>query len=107
MAKILGANIFVGLTPGFSQARSKLALTAMPRLNDWLIARAEQDRFVSRWRGMGLVAADASMLRFGLRASHVKRATLNQILFGLLLPGPDPMLAATLHSETIVLKECR
>lgn len=57
---------------------------------------------------MGLVAADASMLRFGLRASHVKRATLaNRILFGLLLPGPDPMLAAALHCETIVLKECR
>ena len=25
----------------FSQARAKLSLTAIPRLNDWLIARAE------------------------------------------------------------------
>ena len=36
----------------FSQARAKLSLTAIPRLNDWLIARAEQDRFVPRWRGL-------------------------------------------------------
>jgi hypothetical protein len=83
----------------FAQARAKLSLTAIPRLNDWLLARAEQDRFVPRWRGMRLVAADASTLRFGLRASHVKRAALaDQILFGLFLPGPDLMLAASLHS---------
>jgi len=83
----------------FSQARAKLSLTAIPRLNDWLIARAERDRFVPRWRGLRLVAADASTLRFGLRASHVKRAALaDQILFGLFLPGPDLMLAASLHS---------
>lgn len=82
----------------FAQARAKLSLTAIPRLNDWLIARAEQDRFVPRWRGLRLVAADASTMCFGLRASHVKRAALaHQILFGLFLPGPDLMLAASLH----------
>ena len=82
----------------FAQARAKLSLTAIPRLNDWLIARAERDRFVPRWRGLRLVAADGSTLRFGLRASHVKRAALaDQILFGLFLPGPDLMLAASLH----------
>lgn len=82
----------------FAQARAKLSLTAIPRLNDWLIARAERDRFVPRWRGLRLVAADASTLRFGLRASHVKRAALaDQILFGLFLPGPDLMLATSLH----------
>lgn len=37
-----------------------------------------------------LVAADASTLRFGLRASHVKRAALpDQILFDLSLPGAE------------------
>jgi len=83
----------------FAQARAKLSLTAIPQLNDWLIARAEQDRFVPRWRGLRLVAADASTLRFGMRASHVNRAALaDQILFGLFLPGPDLMLAASLHS---------
>lgn len=83
----------------FSQARARLSLIAIPRLNDWLIARAEQDGFVPRWRGLRLVAADASTVCFGLRASHVKRAALaDQILFGLFLPGPDLMLAASLHS---------
>jgi len=82
----------------FAQARAKLSLTAIPRLNDWLIARAGHDGFVPRWRGLRLVAADASTVRFGLRASHVKRAALaDQILFGLFLPGPDLMLAASLH----------
>lgn len=36
----------------FSQARAKLSLSAIPLLNDWLIARAEQDHFVPRWRGL-------------------------------------------------------
>jgi len=83
---------------GFALARSKLSLTAIPQLNDWLIARAEHHGFISRWHGLRLVAADASTLRFGLRASHVSRAALaDQILFGLFLPGPDLMLAASLH----------
>jgi hypothetical protein len=83
----------------FAQARAKLSLTAIPHLNDWLIARAEKDRFVPRWRNLRLIAADASTVRFGLRASHVKRAALaDQILFGLFLPGPDMMLAASLHN---------
>ena len=83
----------------FAQARAKLSLMAIPQLNDWLIARAERDRFVPRWRGLRLVAADASTVHFGLRASHAKRAALaDQILFGLFLPGPDLMLAASLHS---------
>jgi len=83
----------------FAQARAKLSQAAIPGLNDWLLARAERDGFVPRWRGLRLVAADASTVRFGLRASHVKRAALaNQILFGLFLPGADLMLAASLHS---------
>lgn len=83
----------------FAQARAKLSLAAIPGLNDWLIARAEHDGFVPRWRGLRLVAADASTLRFGLRASHVSRAALaDQILFGLFLPGADLMLAASLHN---------
>ena len=37
-----------------------------------------------------MVAADASTIRFGLRASHVQRAALpDQILFGLFLPGAE------------------
>lgn len=67
----------------FAQARAKLSLTAIPELNDWLIERAEHYGFIPRWRGLRLVAADASTLHFGLRTSHVKRAALaDQILFG-------------------------
>lgn len=83
----------------FAQARAKLATTAMPALNDWLIEQAEQRGYVSRWNGFRLVAADASTLRFGLRASHVKRAAVaDQLVFGLFLPGAELMLSASLHS---------
>ena len=83
----------------FAQARAKLSSAAIPGLNDWLLARAEKDKFVPRWRWLRLVAADAWTVPFGLRASHVKLAVLaDQILFGLLLPGPDLMLAASLHN---------
>ena len=87
----------------FAQARVKLSVTALPGLNDWLIQRAERDGLVPRWRGLRLVAADASTMRFGLRASHVTRAALpDQILFGLFLPGAELMLTASLHG----LREC-
>ena len=83
----------------FAQARAKLSLTAIPLLNDWVIRRAQQYGLVSRWHGLRLVAADASTVRFGLRASHVSRAALpDQIAFGLFLPGCELMLAASLHS---------
>ncbi|MFM9438547.1 hypothetical protein ACFDR9_005655 [Janthinobacterium sp. CG_23.3] len=83
----------------FSKARAKLSGTALTSLNDWLIERAERDGYIPRWHGLRLVAADASVLRFGLRASHVPRAAaVDQIAFGLFLPGAEMMLAAALHS---------
>lgn len=83
----------------FARARSKLAATAIPALNDWLLERAEAEGFVPRWNQLRLVAADASTLRFGLRASHIPRAaSVDQIAFGLFLPGAEIMLAASLHS---------
>jgi Transposase DDE domain len=83
----------------FAKARAKLSTTAIPALNDWLVARADAEGFVPRWRGRRLVAADASTLCFGRRASHVARAaSADQIAFGLYLPGAEMMLAASLHS---------
>ena len=83
----------------FALARTKLSVSAIPGLNDWVIRRAQHYGFVSLWNGLRLVAADASTLRFGLRASDVKRAALaDQIGFGLFLPGSELMLAASLHS---------
>lgn len=44
------------------------------------------------------MAADASTLRFGLRASRLPHAAPpDQILFGLFLPGAELMLATSLH----------
>lgn len=83
----------------FAKARAKLSTTAIPALNDWLVARAEADRLVPRWHGRRLVAADATILRFGLRACHMAHAaSAEQIAFGLYLPGVEVMLAASLHS---------
>jgi hypothetical protein len=83
----------------FAQARAKLSPDALSSLNDYLIDRAEQAGWVPRWRGLRLVAADGSPMRFGLRASHVPRAAnRDQIAFGLYLPGAEMMLAASLHS---------
>jgi len=83
----------------FAQARAKLSPGALPSLNDYLIEQAEQAGWVPRWQGLRLVAADASPVRFGLRASHVRRAAnRDQIAFGLYLPGAEMMLAASLHS---------
>jgi hypothetical protein len=83
----------------FSRARAKLSAAALPALNDWLLQQAGAAGLVGTWHGLRLVAADASTLRFGHRASHVPRAaSANQIAFGLYLPGAEMMLAASLHS---------
>ena len=87
----------------FAQARAKLSLTAIASLNDWLVTHAEQHGFVPRWGGLRLVAADASTVRFGLRAARLTHAALpDQILFGLFLPGAELMLATSLHG----IKDC-
>jgi len=83
----------------FAQARAKLSHEAIPALNDYLIARADADGWLARWQGLRLVAADASTVRFALRASHMPcAASADQIAFGLYLPGSEMMLAASLHS---------
>ncbi|MBV1790269.1 IS4 family transposase [Marinobacterium sp. D7] len=83
----------------FAQARVKLSADALPGLNHYLIARAEQEGWIPRWQGLRLVAADASPLRFGLRASHVPRAAVrDRIAFGLYLPDAEMTLAASLYS---------
>ena len=82
----------------FFSARAKLDAGAIPTLNVWLVQQADALGFVPRWHGHRLVAADASTLRFGHRASHVPRAaSTDQIAFGLYLPGAELMLASSLH----------
>ncbi len=82
----------------FAQAQAKLSGAAIPALNDWLIEQAQRQGGAPLWHGLRLVAADASILRLGLRASRVRHpASAEQIAFGLLLPGTELMLAASLH----------
>jgi len=86
----------------FAQARAKLATTAMLALNDWLIEQADQRGYIPRWHGYRLVAADASTIRFGLRASKGQRAAVaDQLVFGLFLPGAELMLSASLHGTDV------
>lgn len=86
----------------FAQARAKLATTAILALNDWLIEQADQRGHVPRWHSFRLVAADASSVRFGLRASHVQRAAMaDQLVFSLFLPGAELMLSASLHGTDV------
>ncbi|MBR7781866.1 IS4 family transposase [Undibacterium luofuense] len=86
----------------FAQARAKLSGAAIPKLNDWFIQQVDAAGLVPRWRGLRLVAADASNLRFGLRASHVPRAaTTEQNAFALFLPGVEMTLAATLYDVSV------
>jgi len=86
----------------FAQARAKLSGTAIPELNSWLIRRLESAALIPRWHGLRLVAADASNLRFGLRACHRERAAkTEQNAFGLYLPGSEMMLAASLYDTSV------
>jgi hypothetical protein len=85
--------------PTAFQRRRKLPL---PALNDGLIEQADQRGYVPRWHGYRLVAADASSVRFGLRASHVQRAAMaDQLVFGLFLPSAELMLSASLHGTDV------
>lgn len=86
----------------FAQARAKLSGTAIPMLNDWLIQKVDASGLIPRWNSLRLVAADASNLHFGLRASHVPRAAITeQNAFALFLPGIEMTLAATLYSTSV------
>jgi hypothetical protein len=81
--------ISLGLRLTGTQDKTKLSSTAIPSLNDWLVEQAEQIGYAPRWQNMRLVAADASTVRFGLRASHVPGAAcVDQIAFGLFLRMP-------------------
>jgi hypothetical protein len=70
----------------FAQARAKLSHQAISALNDYLITQAEGAWGQARWQRLQLVAADASTVHFGLRASHRGRAaSTDPIAFGLYL----------------------
>lgn len=91
----------------FAQARVKLSGAAIPALNDWLIEQTARHGDWPLWHGLRLVAADASTLRLGLRASRVRHAArAEQIAFGLFLPGTELMLGPPCTAFTTTRAKC-
>ena len=84
----------------FAKARARLHMPALQWLNCHLLQGAERLGFVPRWRGLRLVAADASVLRPAVRACHRTKscASADQRLFALFLPGAELTLWANVHS---------
>src|SRR5450830_893941 len=58
----------------FAQARAKLATTAMPALNDWLIEQADQRGYVPRWHGYRLARKPTHRAYASACASAISRA---------------------------------
>jgi len=85
----------------FAQARARLHMPALQWLNERLIHDASRSGFVPLWRGLRLVAADASVLMPAVRACHRSRtACTDQRLFAMYLPGAELTLHAAVHSAT-------
>jgi hypothetical protein len=84
----------------FAKARSHLHMPALSWLNNWVIERAQSAGIVQRWRGLRLVAADASVLMPAIRKCHRTRfaASGDQRLFALYLPDAELTLHAGVHS---------
>lgn len=96
-----GAQLVRGVSDrAFAKARSHLHMPALNWLNDWVIDRAETAAIVKRWRGLRLVAADASVLMPAIRKCHRTRfaASGDQRLFALYLPDSELTLHASVHS---------
>jgi hypothetical protein len=83
----------------FAKARSQLHMPALSALNEWLIERADAAGFVPRWRGLRVVAGDGSVLMPAVRAcSRTRgRASADQRLFSLFLPGAELTLHASVY----------
>lgn len=83
----------------FAKARSHLHMPALSWLNNWVIERAQTAGIVQRWRGLRLVAADASVLMPAIRKCHRTRfmASDDQRLFALYLPDSELTLHASVH----------
>ncbi len=72
-------------------------------LNDLVVQRADEAGLVPRWRGLRVVAGDASVLMPALRPCPLKRSAADpdQRLFALYLPGSELTLHASVHSAQL------
>lgn len=80
----------------FSQARQGFSATLFADLNQHLIERVSAHIDSYRWRGLRLVAADATRLRVSTRRNA--DLTPDHYAFALFLPGSEITLHASLHS---------
>jgi hypothetical protein len=87
----------------FAKAREHLHLPALISLNDLVVRRADEAGLIERWRGLRVVAADASLLMPAVRPCLLSRSAADpdQRLFALFLPGAELTLHASVHSERI------
>jgi hypothetical protein len=87
----------------FAKARDRLYLPAMVSLNDLVVRRADEAGLIERWRGLRVVAADASLLMPAVRPCLLNRsaAAPDQRLFALFLPGSELTLHASVHSGLV------
>lgn len=83
----------------FSKARMNFSHTAFDSLNSHLIELVEQHASVPRWRGLRVVAADASKLRLFLQDA-TGRKVREAIAFALYLPALEMTLSAELYSPS-------
>ena len=87
---------------GFAKARDRLSWNALQRLNAFVVQTADRLGLVERWRGLRVVAADASVFFPAVRTcTNLKgfAASPNQRLFSLFLPGAELTLYAQVHGE--------
>ena len=84
----------------FATARTHLYMAALTWRHDWVLDCADAAAMVSRWQGLRLVAADASVLMTAIRAIHCSRspASADQCLFAIYLPAAELKLYASVHS---------
>lgn len=86
----------------FARARARLRVDVLGSLNDRLIERAQA--VVPLWRGLRVVAADASVLAPAVRHCHAPRSPAargDQRLFALYLPGAELTLHASVHGPEV------
>nr|WP_319563683.1 IS4 family transposase [uncultured Rhodoferax sp.] len=87
---------------GFAKARDRLSWNALQRLNSFVVQTADRLGLIARWRGLRVVAADASVFFPAVRACPTLKgfaASPNQRLFSLFLPGAELTLYAQVHGE--------
>jgi hypothetical protein len=87
----------------FAKARDNLSWSGFQRLNTFVVDLADSMGLVPRWRGLRVVAADASDFMPAVRAytpasgSNKTPAAPSQHLFSLYLPGAELTLLSELH----------